>query len=107
MVQHKTKGDRKVGVKAVGAVRDRKGKPVKLSVTKPIPHMLEEKGRMVVAMPRAHPGVRVQVKVNKDMYDKTGLPLRTGGGLQWRGRESFCRYQKFSFFVIRAPRLTV
>ena len=33
---------------------------------------------MVVAMPRAHPGIRVQVEVNKDMYEKTGLPLRMG-----------------------------
>ena len=33
---------------------------------------------MVIAMPRAHPGIRVQEEVNKDMYEKTGLPLRMG-----------------------------
>ena len=78
MVQYKTTDDRKVGVKVVGAVQDRMGQPVRLSVTKPIPHMLEEEGRMVVAMPRAHPGVRVQVEINTDMYKRTGLPLRMG-----------------------------
>ena len=40
--------------------------------------LAEEKGEMVVAMPRAHPGVRVQVEVNRAMYEKTGLPLRMG-----------------------------
>merc|ERR1711895_105966 len=37
---------------------------------------------MVVAMPRAHPGVRVQVEVNTDMYKRTGLPLKMGKLLQ-------------------------
>ena len=78
VVQYKTTDDKKAGVKVAGAVQDRTGQSVRLSVTKPIPHMLEEEGRMVVAMPRAHPGVRVQVEVNKDMYKKTGLPLRMG-----------------------------
>ena len=41
-------------------------------------HMLEVAGQMVVAMPRAHPGVRVQVEVDKDMYERTGLPLGMG-----------------------------
>ena len=78
MVQHETKGGKQVGVKTIRAVKDAKGKPVRLSVTRPIPHMLEVDGRMVVAMPRAHPGIRVQVEVNKNMYEKTGLPLRMG-----------------------------
>ena len=78
MVQHETKGGKQVGVKTVRAVKDLKGKPVRLSVTWPIPHMLEVNGKMVVAMPKAHPGIRVQVEVNKNMYEKTGLPLKMG-----------------------------
>ena len=78
MVQHEMPGGKKVEIKTVKMVLDSGGKPVRLSVNKPIPHMLEEKGEMVVAMPRAHPGVRVQVEVNKPMYDMTGLPMRMG-----------------------------
>ena len=78
VVQHEMRCDTKAEVKTVKTVLDFGGKPVRLSVNKPIPHMLEEGGRMVVAMPRAHPGVRVQVEVNKDMYDRTGLQLRMG-----------------------------
>ena len=78
MVQHEMRGDTNAEVKTVQTVLDSGGKPVKLSVSKPIPHMLEENGKMVVAMPRAHPKVRVQVEVNKDMYEKNGLPLRMG-----------------------------
>ena len=74
----KTAGRPEVGVKTVGSVLDNKGRPGMLSVTKPVPHMLEVEGRRVVAMPRAHPGIRVQVEVNKAMYEKTGLPLRMG-----------------------------
>ena len=60
MVQHETRVRKQVGVKTVRAVQNSEGKPVRLSVTKPIPHMLEVDGRMVIAMPRAHPGIRVQ-----------------------------------------------
>ena len=78
VVQHEMPGGKRVEVKTVKTVLDSGGKPVRLSMNKPIPHMLEVNGKMVVAMPRAHPGVRVQVEVNKDIYEKTGLPLRMG-----------------------------
>ena len=78
MVQHEMSGGQKVEIKTVKMVLDSGGKPVRLSMNKPIPHMLEENGEMVVAMPRAHPGVRVQVEVDKDMYERTGLPLGMG-----------------------------
>ena len=78
VVKHETPGDKNVEIKSVKMVLNSGGKPVLLSSDKPIPHMLEVEGQMVVAMPRAHPGVRVQVEVNKDMYEMTGLPLRMG-----------------------------
>ena len=65
-------------LKGTAGVLDKKGRPVMLSVTKPVPHMLEVEGRRVVAMPRVHPSIRVQVEVNKATYEKTGLPLRMG-----------------------------
>ena len=40
--------------------------------------MQEEDGQMIVTMPKDHPKVRVQVQVNQDMYEKTGLPLKMG-----------------------------
>ena len=42
-------------MKEVGAVESTKGQPGKQSVSRPVLHMLEENGKMVVAMPRAHP----------------------------------------------------
>ena len=41
MVQNETGVGRQVGVSSVRAVKNLKGKPVRLSVTQPIPHMLE------------------------------------------------------------------
>ena len=51
---------------------------VSLSLSQPVPHMLEENGHMVVKMPRSHPGLKVQMKVNVEMYKRTRLPLRMG-----------------------------
>ena len=75
-MQHEIPGTKKVEVKTVGQKLNLGGQQVRLSVDRPIPHMLEEQGKMVVAMPKAHPQVRVQVEVNKDMYVMTGLPLK-------------------------------
>ena len=44
-----------------------KGQPFKLSVSRLIPHMQEEDGKMMISMPKAHPKVRVKVEVNKEM----------------------------------------
>ena len=78
VVQHEKDTKSQVGVKAVAAIRDIHGKVVKLSVSKPIPHMMEVQGKLVVAMPRAHPGVRVQVEVDVSMYKECGLQLKMG-----------------------------
>ena len=77
-VQHEKSGKTQVGVQSVGIVVDDKGQVVKLSPGQLIPHMQEEDGRMTVTMPKDHPRIRVQVQVNKDMYEKMGLPLKMG-----------------------------
>ena len=72
------KSNNRTGVKSVGATPHAEEKSVSLSPSQPVPHMLEENGHMVVKMPRSHPGLKVQVRVNVEMYKKTGLPLRMG-----------------------------
>ena len=39
------------------------GKGVRLFEEKPIPHMLKDGNTVVAMMPRAHPGIQVQVEV--------------------------------------------
>ena len=77
-VQYEKEDRGQVGVRSVGVVVDSKGQTVRLSPKRPVPHMEEEDGQMRVTMPKAHPKVRVQVQVNKDMYEKTGLLLQMG-----------------------------
>ena len=63
-------------MKSVRTTPHAEKKLTSLSPSQPVPHMLEENGHMVVKMPRSHPGLKVQVKVNVEMYKRTGLPLR-------------------------------
>ena len=77
-VQYEQEDRSQVGVKSVGVEVDSKGQIVRLSPGRPVPHMQEEDGQMKVTMPKDHPKVRVQVQVNTEMYEKTGLPLEMG-----------------------------
>ena len=43
-------------------------KKVDWPVNKPIPHMMDVGGTMVEGMPRAHPTMRVQLKVDIETY---------------------------------------
>ena len=49
-------------------VLDDMGKRVRLFEQKHIPHMLKHGNKVVAMMPRAHPGIQVQVEVIKNMY---------------------------------------
>ena len=51
---------------------------VEWPVNKPIPHMMDVEGTMVEAMPRAHPTLMVELKVDVDTYEKLGIPLMLG-----------------------------
>ena len=75
-VEAEKKTQTQIGVKKVGMVVNTKGRPIKLSVSRPIPHMQEENGKMIIAMPKAHPRVRVRIEVNTEMYKQTGLQLK-------------------------------
>ena len=72
------KSSNQIGVKSVRSTPYAEKKFVSLSLSQPVPHMLEENGHMVVKMPRSHPGLKVQMKINVKMYKRTGLPLRMG-----------------------------
>ena len=56
---------------------------------RPIPHILEENGKMMMAMPKAHPKIRVQFEVNREMYKQTGrwseLKMKKSS-LTWHGK---------------------
>ena len=57
-----------------------------LSLGKPLPHMMDVEGELVVAMPRDHPKLRVQVVVDVQTYKDYGMKLQlrkscmNGGG---------------------------
>ena len=53
-------------------------KRVDWPVNKPIPHMMDVGGTLVEGMPRAHPTMRVQLKVDVGTYKKLGIPLMLG-----------------------------
>ena len=53
-------------------------KKMEWPVNKPIPHMLDVGGTLVEAMPRVHPTLRVQLRVDVETYKKLGIPLRLG-----------------------------
>ena len=44
-------------------------------MNKPIPHMMDVGGTLVEGMPRAHPTLRVQLRVDVETYKKLGIPL--------------------------------
>ena len=63
---------------AVKAVRDRRGNVKQLSPSKPVPHMVEVAGEMVIAMPEDHPKVQVEVQVDMATYKDYGLGFKLG-----------------------------
>ena len=44
-----------------------------LSTQKPVPHMREIGGEMVIAMPEDHPKVQMEVQVDAKTYEDNGL----------------------------------
>ena len=60
----------------VTVLKDSKGKVVKLSASRPIPHMIDVDGKFIVAEPRAHPKLKVQVVVDSEVYKELGLFMR-------------------------------
>ena len=71
VVQHEKKAD--LGLCAVAAQRDT---VAEWPAERPIPHMMDVGGTMVEAMPRAHPTMRVQLKVDVGTYRELGIPLK-------------------------------
>ena len=69
-------GDDAAAVNEVEAVRDTLGTKVKLSRNRPVPHMVDVGGELVVSVPREHPKLRVQMVVDAQFYKKHGLNLR-------------------------------
>ena len=62
----------------VAVQREAVVKKMEWPVKKPIPHMMDVGGTLVKAMPRTHPTMRVQLKVDVGTYKKLGIPLMLG-----------------------------
>ena len=85
VVQHEKKTGKDCQSKSKGldlcelAVQeDAKKEELKWPVNKAIPHMMDVGGTLVEAMPRAHPTLRVQLRVDVETYRKLGIPLILG-----------------------------
>ena len=63
-------------VNEVEAVRYKLGTKVKLSKNRPVPHMVDVGGELLVALPREHPKLRVQLVVDVKFYKEHRLNLR-------------------------------
>ena len=70
------KKTRDMQLMTVGAVRGGSGTVIKLSSTRPVPHMMDVEGKFVVGMPRSHPALKVQIAIDVQAYKELGLNLR-------------------------------
>ena len=48
---------------------------LRLSMTSPVPHMMDVEGKLVMAMPKSHPKMKVQIAVDVPTYKEYGLQL--------------------------------